>query len=71
MGTLCKANFRLQKVGDIKWLKQNYKFKKTSFSIDELIILDASRENKLSRQFLDDVESLAMDCFIPISVGVE
>lgn len=62
-------NFRLQKVGDIKWLKQNYKFKKTSFSIDELIILDASRENKLSRQFLDDVESLAMDCFIPISVG--
>ena len=62
-------NFRLQKVGDIKWLKQNYKFKKTSFSIDELIILDASRENKLSKQFLDDVESLAMDCFIPISVG--
>jgi len=62
-------NFRLQKVGDINWLKKNYKFKRTSFSIDELIILDASRENKLSEQFLNDVENLAMDCFIPISVG--
>ena len=62
-------NFRLQKVGDINWLKKNYKFKRTSFSIDELIILDASRESKLSEQFLNDVENLAMDCFIPISVG--
>ena len=62
-------NFRLQKVGDILWLKKNYDFKNTSNSIDELVILDASYEQKLSRKFLKDVEELAMDCFIPISVG--
>ena len=62
-------NFRLQKVGDIDWLKKNYDFKNTSNSIDELVILDASYKQKLSRKFLKDVEELAMDCFIPISVG--
>ena len=32
-------NFRLQKVGDLDWLK-NYKFNQTTDSIDELIILN-------------------------------
>ena len=62
-------NFRLQKVGDINWLKKNYKFKHSSFSIDELIVLDASRTEKMSKKFLFDVEELAMDCLIPLSVG--
>tara|TARA_B100000780_G_C21126765_1_gene457503 strand:- start:5391 stop:6167 length:777 start_codon:yes stop_codon:yes gene_type:complete len=62
-------NFRLQKVGDISWLKKNYKFQNSSFSIDELIILDASRNKKTTTSFLDDVENLAMGSFIPISVG--
>ena len=62
-------NFRLQKVGDINWLIKNYKFQETSFSIDELIILDASRKSKLSNNFLKVIEKLAQGCFIPISVG--
>jgi cyclase len=62
-------NFRLQKVGDINWLLKNYRFQETSFSIDELIILDASRKNKLTTNFLKVIEKLAQGCFIPISVG--
>ena len=62
-------NFRLQKVGNINWLIENYKFKNTSFSIDELIVLDASRAEKMSKKFLSNIEELAMDCLIPLSVG--
>ena len=36
-------NLDLQKVGDLRWLKENYDFSRVAFSIDELIILDISR----------------------------
>ena len=40
-------NFNLQKVGDVNWLEKNYEFKKISYFIDELIILDISRKKKI------------------------
>ena len=39
-------NFRLQRVGDVNWLETNYGFQDISFALDELIILNASRNNK-------------------------
>ena len=36
-------NFNLQNVGDLQWLKKNYDFRKISYYIDELIILDVSK----------------------------
>ncbi|MCE3229931.1 MAG: hypothetical protein K0S32_4482 [Bacteroidetes bacterium] len=39
-------NFRLQKVGNLTWLEKNYQFKKIAFSLDELVVIDASRGNK-------------------------
>ena len=39
-------NFNLQKVGDEEWLKKNYNFQNISFFIDELIILNISRDEK-------------------------
>ena len=42
-------NFKLQNVGDINWLKNHYDFSKISFSIDELLILDASNLHLLSK----------------------
>ena len=41
---MLSRNFSLQKVGDLDWLKKNYDFCRVAFSIDELIILDVSRE---------------------------
>ena len=35
-------NFRLQKVGDINWLEKNYKFQDIAFSLDEIVVLNAS-----------------------------
>jgi len=62
-------NFRLQHVGNLDWLQNNYNFSKTSLYIDELVILDVTRGNKILDKFILDVKSLATDCFIPISAG--
>ena len=62
-------NFRLQRVGDINWLEKNYKFQKISFSIDELIILNASRDNKSIIQFSNTVSQLKHNVFIPVAAG--
>ena len=62
-------NFNLQKVGDINWLEKNYDFKKISFYIDELIILDVSRKEKDTDKFIDNLKKVSSYCFIPISSG--
>ena len=62
-------NFRLQKVGNLNWLEKNYKFQHIAFSLDELIILNASKGNKNIGQFADTVSKLVNDVFIPIAAG--
>ena len=52
---MLSRNFRLQKVGDLKWLKKNYNFSKLSFSIDELIVLDVTRTKRDKNKFLDHI----------------
>ena len=37
-------NFRLQKVGDSKWLIDKFKFSSIGDFIDELVVIDVSRE---------------------------
>jgi cyclase len=62
-------NFRLQKVGNLKWLENNYKFQNIAFSLDELIIINASKENKDIEQFGNIVSDLVKDVFIPVCAG--
>lgn len=62
-------NFRLQRVGDINWLERNYKFQKISFSLDELIVVDATKNNKDIKKFSDAVKRLVTDVFIPVAAG--
>ena len=62
-------NFNLQRVGDAKWLEKNYDFKKISYFIDELIVLDISREKKNLNFFLKELNLISKICFIPIAVG--
>lgn len=62
-------NFRLQKVGDINWLERNYKFKEIAFSLDELIVLNASKKEKDLQKFAKTLEKLVDDVFIPVAVG--
>jgi cyclase len=66
---MLSRNFRLQKVGDLQWLRKNYNFSHTAFSIDELIILDVTRGKRNKVLFYEHVRSLNEECFVPIAAG--
>lgn len=68
-GFMQSRNFRLQRVGDINWLERNYRFQKISFSLDELIVVDATKENKDIDKFSAVVSRLVEDVFIPVAAG--
>ncbi|HLO44682.1 MAG TPA: HisA/HisF-related TIM barrel protein [Leadbetterella sp.] len=59
----------MQKVGNLSWLEKNYKFQKIAFAIDELIVLNASRNNKSISEFSAMLNSLVNSVFIPIAAG--
>ena len=52
---MLSRNFRLQKVGDLEWLKKNYNFSKLAFSIDELVLLDVTRTKRDHKKFINHV----------------
>lgn len=62
-------NFRLQRVGDLNWLEKNYKFQNIAFSLDELIVLNASKGEKRMDEFALEISNLVHNVFIPISAG--
>ena len=66
---MLSRNFRLQKVGDLRWLQKNYDFSRVAFAIDELIVLDVSRGERDLNRFCDHLKSLTEGCFVPIAVG--
>ena len=66
---MLSRNFRLQKVGDINWLEKNYGFSNVGFSIDELIVLDVSRNERNQDEFSEVLKTLTNDCFAPIAAG--
>ena len=69
-GNFCLSrNFRLQKVGDLHWLKKNYDFDYVSNFIDELIVLDVSRKGRDLNKFSSILKELTKSIFIPISSG--
>lgn len=66
---MLSRNFRLQRVGDLAWLKNNYDFSKVSNYIDELIVLDVTRGEKNVENFREVLSKLAEGCFAPIAAG--
>lgn len=66
---MLSRNFRLQAVGDLTWLNQNYNFSRIAHAIDELVVLDVSREKRNLENFCAVLKSLTQGCFVPISAG--
>lgn len=66
---MLSRNFRLQKVGDLKWLQRNYDFSHIAYSIDELVVLNVDREGAYQKEFTDTLKLLAKGCFAPIAAG--
>ena len=66
---MMSRNFRLQRVGDLNWLKKNYNFSLISFYIDELVVLDVSRGVRDTELFCKALKELAEESFVPIAAG--
>jgi len=64
-------NFKLQKVGDIDWVKKNYDFGKTCNSLDELIILNIRKNLKFNekRNFFNIIKKIKKEFFLPLTLG--
>ena len=62
-------NYRLQRVGGVDWLEANYKFADVAKSIDELVIIDLSRESSEKDIFCRVVSRITKDIFIPLVLG--
>ena len=69
-GFFCLSrNFRLQKVGNLNWLKENYNFDYISKYIDELIVLDVSKQKRDPTRFSLVLKELTENIFVPIASG--
>ncbi|GAB2182035.1 imidazole glycerol phosphate synthase subunit HisF [Denitratisoma sp. agr-D3] len=66
---MLSRNFRLQKVGTINWLFDNYDFAKVSHGLDELMVLDVTKGPRNASEFCEKVQHIAGRCFIPLTVG--
>jgi len=62
-------NFRLQSVGDINWIFNNYDIRKITRYIDELVLLDVSRDSHNRTLFADVLSQLSSHCHIPVCAG--
>jgi len=66
---MLSRNFRLQRVGDVKWLNKFYNFKNIAHCIDELIILNVTRGKKNYPKFTEIVKQVIANVFIPVATG--
>jgi len=66
---MLSRNFRLQKVGNLNWIENNYNFKNIAFSIDELIILNVDRNERDLYDFSQSIRAIISNVFVPIAVG--
>lgn len=62
-------NFRLQRVGNLDWLIRNYDFARTASYIDELVLLNVSRQANDETTFVKTLRFLTEICFVPITAG--
>ena len=70
-GYFCiSRNFRLQRVGKIEWLIDNYGLDNVGCYIDDLTIIDCSKNTKRqSQDFIKDVKKILELVYIPVSIG--
>lgn len=62
-------NFRTQKIGDVQWLHNNYNFAKVAPHIDELVLIDVSRDPTFSDHFRSTLSELLSGVFVPLTAG--
>ncbi len=70
---LLSRNFRLQRVGDARWLVEKFRFKNIGRFIDEIVLLDVSRKPDAVRcggeSFAEALGVLMRETFVPLTLG--
>lgn len=62
-------NFRIQRAGDLAWIEKNYNFGVIADCIDELVVVNVSREDKRMEAFAAQLAALLKGCFVPLAAG--
>jgi cyclase len=65
-------NFRLQRVGDVKWLIDKFHFNKIGDFVDEIIFLNVGNEVKdsdIALKFKPTIDVLMKSIFVPLTIG--
>jgi cyclase len=66
-------NFRLQRVGDVRWLVDKFRFKSIGRFVDEIVILDVTREPHSGvlkdEGFGNALAYLMRETFVPLTIG--
>jgi cyclase len=66
-------NFRLQRVGDVRWLVDKFRFQSIGRFVDEIMVLDVSRKSETPRcdgsAFTAALTYLMKETFVPMTIG--
>lgn len=62
-------NFRVQKAGNLQWIEKNYNFGVIADAIDELIVVNISREDRRLEAFAQQIGELTRGVFVPLAAG--
>lgn len=73
-GSFCLSrNFRLQKVGDVRWLIDKFRFQSIGRFVDEIVLLDVNRTPQPPRcdgsVFASTLAYLMKETFVPLTLG--
>lgn len=61
-------NFRLQRLGDLAWLRANFKIFDLASQVDEVAVFHVARKLD-ARTFSSAINELSQNLFVPVSVG--
>jgi len=66
---ILSRNFSRQRIGNERWLFENYNLEKVAYSLDEIMLLNISPSNEFDSKFYNLIEKITKNCFVPITVG--
>jgi cyclase len=65
---ILSRNFSRQKIGNLHWVFSNYNLSKVSIGLDELILINISKNQK-HEDFFEVVKEISKKLFIPVTAG--
>jgi cyclase len=65
---ILSRNFSRQKIGNLQWVLSNYNLSKVSIGLDELILINISKDQQ-QEEFCKVIKEISKKLFIPVTVG--